>query len=258
MFAIPWHGHTVVGTTDTPIAEPSLEPARDRERDRVHPRNGRAVPAQAADARRRAERLCRHSPAGSQRQQPDHAALSRDHTIHIDPVGAAHDDGRQVDHVPPHGRGHRRSAPPSSRACREAVRDEDAAHPRLSRGREAGPLAMYGCDAAVDSRARTRHDPSSGESRSIRSLPYTGAQVVWAAREEMARTVEDVLARRTRPRAVPERARRPPHGAGGGRACSRASSDAMPRGSAHRSRSLKRSPAGISCGSSRVMEGTWR
>ena len=26
MFAIPWHGHTVVGTTDTPIAQASLEP----------------------------------------------------------------------------------------------------------------------------------------------------------------------------------------------------------------------------------------
>jgi glycerol-3-phosphate dehydrogenase len=26
MFAIPWHGHTLVGTTDTPIAEPTLEP----------------------------------------------------------------------------------------------------------------------------------------------------------------------------------------------------------------------------------------
>ena len=30
------------------------------------------------------------------------------------------------------------------------------------------------------------------------ALPYTGAEVVWAARREMARTVEDVLARRTR------------------------------------------------------------
>jgi glycerol-3-phosphate dehydrogenase len=26
MFAIPWHNHVVVGTTDTPIAEPQLEP----------------------------------------------------------------------------------------------------------------------------------------------------------------------------------------------------------------------------------------
>jgi glycerol-3-phosphate dehydrogenase len=29
-------------------------------------------------------------------------------------------------------------------------------------------------------------------------LPYTGAEVVWAARREMGRTLEDVLARRTR------------------------------------------------------------
>jgi glycerol-3-phosphate dehydrogenase len=29
-------------------------------------------------------------------------------------------------------------------------------------------------------------------------LPYRAAEVVWAARHEMARTVEDVLARRTR------------------------------------------------------------
>jgi glycerol-3-phosphate dehydrogenase len=29
-------------------------------------------------------------------------------------------------------------------------------------------------------------------------LPYIGAEVVWAVRQEMARTVEDVLARRTR------------------------------------------------------------
>ncbi len=30
------------------------------------------------------------------------------------------------------------------------------------------------------------------------ALPYTGAEVVWAVRAEMAQTVEDVLARRTR------------------------------------------------------------
>jgi glycerol-3-phosphate dehydrogenase len=30
------------------------------------------------------------------------------------------------------------------------------------------------------------------------ALPYTGGEVLWAVRQEMARTVEDVLARRTR------------------------------------------------------------
>jgi glycerol-3-phosphate dehydrogenase len=36
-------------------------------------------------------------------------------------------------------------------------------------------------------------------------LPYTGAEVVWAARHEMARTLDDVLARRLR--ALPLNAR---------------------------------------------------
>jgi glycerol-3-phosphate dehydrogenase len=30
------------------------------------------------------------------------------------------------------------------------------------------------------------------------ALPYTGGEVLWAVRHEMAQTVEDVLARRTR------------------------------------------------------------
>ena len=32
----------------------------------------------------------------------------------------------------------------------------------------------------------------------VKGEPYTGAEVVWAVRNEMARTVEDVLARRMR------------------------------------------------------------
>ena len=40
-------------------------------------------------------------------------------------------------------------------------------------------------------------DPAPGEPLHP-SLPYLAAEVVWSVREEMARTVEDVLARRTR------------------------------------------------------------
>jgi len=42
-----------------------------------------------------------------------------------------------------------------------------------------------------------RADPRLAESLHP-ALPYCGAEVVWATRVEMARTVEDVLARRTR------------------------------------------------------------
>jgi glycerol-3-phosphate dehydrogenase len=58
-----------------------------------------------------------------------------------------------------------------------------------------GDLEVYGSDAAEiralarDPRLATQLHPE---------LPYIAAEVVWAARNEMARTVEDILARRTR------------------------------------------------------------
>jgi glycerol-3-phosphate dehydrogenase len=59
-----------------------------------------------------------------------------------------------------------------------------------------GDLAFYGADAP-EVQALQREDPGLAE-RIHPRLPVTGAQVVWAVREEMARRVDDVLARRTR------------------------------------------------------------
>ena len=57
-------------------------------------------------------------------------------------------------------------------------------------------MGVYGSDAAAitklaeeDSELATRLHPA---------LPYTAAEVVWAVRNEMARTLDDVLGRRTR------------------------------------------------------------
>jgi glycerol-3-phosphate dehydrogenase len=59
-----------------------------------------------------------------------------------------------------------------------------------------GHLAFYGADApAIEDLVRAK--PSLGASLHA-DLPVRGAEVVWAAREEMARTVDDILARRTR------------------------------------------------------------
>jgi len=59
-----------------------------------------------------------------------------------------------------------------------------------------GPLAQYGSDAPeVDRVIRS----SEGLTEPIHErLPARKGEVVWAAREEMARTVDDFLARRTR------------------------------------------------------------
>src|SRR3546814_16935607 len=57
-------------------------------------------------------------------------------------------------------------------------------------------LEIYGSDASVIKKLARQHPPLSEPLHP--RLPYTKAQVVWAVRREMARTVEDFLARRIR------------------------------------------------------------
>ena len=58
------------------------------------------------------------------------------------------------------------------------------------------PFFVYGSDATAV-KALVKENMSWKEVLDSR-LPYIGAEVVWATRFEMARTIEDVLARRTR------------------------------------------------------------
>jgi glycerol-3-phosphate dehydrogenase len=59
-----------------------------------------------------------------------------------------------------------------------------------------GTLSFYGTDAMAIQKL-VGADAALGQALDA-ELPYVAAEVVWAAREEMARSVEDVLARRTR------------------------------------------------------------
>ena len=62
--------------------------------------------------------------------------------------------------------------------------------------RPADPMRLYGTD--LDGvRALERDEPGLAAPLHP-ALPYPRSAVVWAARHEMARTIEDVLARRTR------------------------------------------------------------
>jgi glycerol-3-phosphate dehydrogenase len=58
------------------------------------------------------------------------------------------------------------------------------------------PLEVYGSDAA-EIRSIAQQNPDLAKPLNS-ALPYIGAEVVWAARAEMARTIEDILSRRTR------------------------------------------------------------
>ncbi len=197
MFAIPWHGHTLVGTTDTPIAEPALEPrALDEEITFILETAGQYLhraPARAdvLSVFAGIRPLVRAGGAVST------AALSRDHTVHIDPSGLltiaggkwttyrhmAEDAVNQAAML----------ARLPEKSCVTRTLNIHGFHPHAEKF---GALGVYGSDApAIQDLMRAR-PPLAG--RLHPALPYCRAEIVWATRVEMARSVEDVLARRCR------------------------------------------------------------
>jgi len=198
MFAIPWHGHTLVGTTDTPIEQPSYEPRPfDQEIEFILDTAALYLsrPPKRSDVLSVFVGIRPLVKAGGAAART--SSLSRDHTIHVDNSGLLSITGGKwttyrhmaedcVDHAITLGR--LREEPCVTKTLkihgyRENVDDLDS-------------LWVYGSDADAI------RDIASSETRLAAPLdsrlPIIGAEVVWAVRQEMARTVEDVLARRTR------------------------------------------------------------
>jgi glycerol-3-phosphate dehydrogenase len=161
------------------------------------PGDGRTLSAAADRTCRRAERVRRHPAARAIRAGRNTGlAFARSHDSHR-PVGFAHDrrgkwttyrrmaeDG--VDHAATLGR----------LAEKPCVTRNLNVHGFHRQAANFGPLALYGSDALLIEDL-IRAEPAL-EKPLHPALPICGAEVVWAARAEMARTVEDVLARRTR------------------------------------------------------------
>jgi glycerol-3-phosphate dehydrogenase len=197
LFAIPWHGHTVVGTTDTPVAEASLEPvALDQEVKFVLETASlylarKPTRADVLSVFAGIRPLVRSGGSGNT------AALSRDHTIRIENSGLLTICGGKwttYRHMAEDCVG--QAATLAHLAERPCVTAHLNIHGFHSNAERFDALRVYGSDAPA---IRQLMDADAGLAEPLHAaLPYTGAEVVWAAREEMARTVEDVLARRTR------------------------------------------------------------
>jgi glycerol-3-phosphate dehydrogenase len=199
LFAIPWHGHTVVGTTDTPIQEASYEPLPFEEeiefilntasRFLSRPPTRQDILSVYVGIRP----LVKAQGDGGEKT----SALSRDHTIHIDSAGLITIVGGKwttYRHMAEDCVNHAITLGTLDDA--ECVTRSLKLHGYHAAPDELGSLWVYGSDAE-GIRAIAAGDP--GMLAPMHSdLPYCAAEVVWAVREEMARTVEDVLARRTR------------------------------------------------------------
>jgi glycerol-3-phosphate dehydrogenase len=210
LFAIPWHDRLLVGTTDDPVPQPEIEPrslAQERTFLKAHIERFLSRPLQPSDVLSvwSGQRpLVRSGPATST------AAISRDHTVLISPsrlvtivggkwttyrkmaedtidraaplAGLPRVPSRTAD-LPLHG------APPArSKPVTKALLDPDDWQ------------QVYGSDLPSLRALAAAHDDDDAELAELLhpALPFRRAEVVWAVRHEMARQLEDVLARRTR------------------------------------------------------------
>ncbi len=197
LFAIPWLDRVVVGTTDTPVPGPSLEPRPMAEEvDFLLEHAGRYLdrdpePSDILSIFAGLRPLVGADDEGST------ASLSRDHTLLISESGLVTIAGGKWTT-------YRKMAEDTvDQAATLAGLDD---RPCTTRG-----LRIHGYHAHADRFAELEHYGS--DAPALRELITENAdwqapihpafdiragQVVWAARHEMARTVEDVLSRRTR------------------------------------------------------------
>ncbi|HTI93950.1 MAG TPA: glycerol-3-phosphate dehydrogenase/oxidase [Puia sp.] len=200
LFAVPWHDKIIIGTTDTPVDSVEIEPrALPEEVDFILKQIGRylrRVP-QPSDIRSVYAGLRPLVKSSSKRT----AELARDHLILVAESGLVTITGgkwttyRRMAEDTVNTAIEKAGLP--KRDCVTAdlpihgspgVEQDDAAWNQ--------PLHYYGTDAAAV-RAIVNAHPLLGEKIHHR-LPYLRAEIVWAAREELAMTVDDALSRRTR------------------------------------------------------------
>jgi len=197
MFAIPWHNRTLVGTTDTPVPEAVLEPVAQEQEIEFILKTAALYLAKAPTRDDVLSVFAGIRPLVKSGDGGNTSALSRDHTIHIDNSGLLTITGGKWTTYR-----HMAEDCVDQAAMLARLPEVDCVTKHLNvhgfhrQASKFGELGVYGSDALAIQELVSQ-DPRNAEQLHP-SLPYTVAEVVWAVREEMARTLDDVLARRTR------------------------------------------------------------
>lgn len=197
LFAIPWHGRVVVGTTDEAVESPDLEPIPSSEE----------VDFLLKHAARYLTRDPSHEdvlsvfaglrPLVKANEAESTAALSREHQILISKNGLVSITGGKWTTYRLMGKETIDQAATLAELPYVHCQTKNLAiHGWEENATVFGSLAVYGVDAY-------RIEDLIGENKKLGErfhpdLPLNGAMVVWAVREEMACTLEDMLSRRTR------------------------------------------------------------
>lgn len=199
LFAIPWHRHLVVGTTDVPVPASAAEPratAKETEflTEHIHRYFGRWIhSSDVLSVWSGLRPLVRNGTSNTSK-------LSRDHRVILSKTGMVTVTGGKWTTYRKMGEDTINQAAKVAGLTAAPSRTADL---KLHGWTEPGSLPameeserVYGSDLE-QIRALGDEYPSLNELLHPQ-LPYRKREVVWAIRQEQARTVEDVLARRTR------------------------------------------------------------
>jgi len=197
LFAVPWHQKVVVGTTDTAIEEAVLEPRPlEQEIDFILSHAARYL-SQDPSRQDILSFFAGIRPLVNLEQGVQTAAISRDHFLWVSESGLVTITGGKWTT-------YRKMAEDTANQAalvggleeRPSITENLKIHGWEENNEPTDPLSFYGSDLR-NIRQLIRKDPALGNLLHPR-LPYPAAVVVWSMRKEMARSVEDVLARRTR------------------------------------------------------------
>ncbi|MBW4028641.1 MAG: glycerol-3-phosphate dehydrogenase/oxidase [Acidobacteria bacterium] len=204
IFAIPWQGRVVIGTTDLPAASPTMEPGHTRDEilfllETINPFLAKKIGEE--DILSVFSGL-RPLVTG---KEATTSKISREHHIDIAPSGLITVAGGKWTT-------YRRMAQDAldfatskgvlpKRLC---VTSTTLLHGAETASENDPVRSEYGTDAKVIRELET-HNTALAQPIAP-GLPYTFAQVAFAARFEMARTLEDILSRRTRSLILDQRA----------------------------------------------------
>ena len=197
LFAVPWHNKVVVGTTDTEVPSASLEPRAYQEEIQFilnHAKKYMKKDPTRADVKSVFAGL---RPLVRPADNKNTAAISRDHYLTVSKSGLVTITGGKWTTYRKMGEDTINEATiVAGLQKKPSITRSLRIHGWLKNVDKTDPLYFYGSEA-IAIKKLVADTPELGE-RLCSSLPHIKAEVVWHVRNEMARTVEDVLARRTR------------------------------------------------------------